>query len=304
MDRIEIPKSEEVGERVKAHRELFYKIFYYRYRELLPSLIMYKTNLDNDYINFYKLEYYLRNGENVVLGFDYYDKLKILGLTNSNYSYVDNPILTKKDIIFFQDVAPADNYKEITYYDNCKSGNFIVLQNKRNNYIPDFSIVSFYTDQLAEISLSRYSVIMQAKINTILKGDIGNETITSIANDMYNGIPYIKTGLEFDPTEQIITIDNNVTEVLANLKKEFNNKLTELNNVIGINTTFTDKESGVTNLELSSNQGYTSANSNVYLSSREEALQKIYIASGIKIVPYFNNSVRAELMESRENEDS
>lgn len=304
MDNINIPKSEEVAERVKVHRKLFFNIFYFRYRELLPSLIMYKTNLENDYINFYKLEYYLRNGQNVVLGFDYYNKLKILGVTNSNYSYLNNPILTKKDIMFFDDVAPADDYKEITYYDNCKSGNFVVLQNKRNTYTSDFTIVSFYTDQLAEISLSRYSVIMQAKINTILKGDIGNETITQIANDMYNGIPYIKTGLEFDPEEQIITIDNNVTEVLANLKKEFNNKLTELNNVIGINTTFTDKESGVTNLELSSNQGYTSANSNVYLSAREEALKKLYLAYGIKIIPYFNNSVRAELMENRENENS
>lgn len=304
MNEILMPKVDEIGERVKAHRLIFYQILNTRYRELLPSLILYKTNIKDNYLNFYKLEYYLRNGSSVVIGKDYYDNLKILGITKNHYDYLNTPILTKKDITFFTDIAPAKHYKQITYYDNCETGNFIVLQNKINNYLSDFNIIDFYCEELSEIALSRYSVIMQSKINTVLRGEVNNETITQIANDMYNGMPYIKTGLAFDPVDQIITIENNSSEILTNLKKEYNNKLSELNNMIGINTTFTDKESGVTNLELSSNQGYTSANSNIYLSSREESFKKLFLRYGIKIVPYFNNSVRAELMENRENENS
>jgi len=304
MNEILIPKSTEIGERVKKHRLAFYNILNARYRELLPSLIFYKTNLENNYINFYKLEYNLRNGNSVAVGLDYNDKIKVLGTTKEIYDFLNNPILTKKDIDFFTDIVPAKHYKQITYYDNCSTGNFIVVQNKINSTLSDFLILDFYCEELSEIALSRYSVIMQSKINTLLRGEVDNETITQIANDMYNGIPYIKTGLGFDPVDQIITIENNSSEILTNLKKEYNNKLSELNNMIGINTTSTDKESGVTNLELSSNQGYTSANSNIYLSAREESFKRLYLRYGIKILPYFNNSVRGELMETRENENS
>lgn len=293
MNYIHSEKIEDIGERVRAHKDIFYNILVARYRELLPSLIYYKTNQENNRINFYNLEYLLRDGKKVVIGVDYFNQLKLLGTTEKTFLPYEKETITKSDINFFDYIRPKDTYALITF-EYPQTGNCAIIENKKNSRLSDFNIVNFYADELSEIERSRYSLILQSKVNTILRGDEGSESIALIANDLYNGKPYIKTGFDFDPMDSIIPIENKATEQLVNLKKEYNNKLTELNNMLGINSTALDKESGISDEELNSNSPYTISNSNIYLLAREEGFKKIYLRYGIKIVPYFNSEVLSE----------
>ncbi|MEI2420871.1 hypothetical protein V6O07_11410, partial [Arthrospira platensis SPKY2] len=128
-------------------------------------------------------------------------------------------------------------YKEITLQDDCETGNFVVIRNKAINYVSDFEVIEHYVDELSEIVVSRYSISMQTKINTLFKGEVGDETINQLITDVYNGNPFISGSLLFDPEEQIYHMQNSgLASNFAELKREYQNKISELNNMLGINS--------------------------------------------------------------------
>ena len=53
------------------------------------------------------------------------------------------------------------------------------------------------------------------------------------------------------------------------MKREYQNKISELCNFLGINSLAVDKESGVSDTEANSNRSFTTANSSIYLRGRE-----------------------------------
>ncbi|NLB89591.1 MAG: hypothetical protein GX790_10370, partial [Syntrophomonadaceae bacterium] len=156
----------DLEKRLLDHRNRFISIFLGRYKELLPSLIVYE-NIETTALNQLKIETTLRNGYNLVIGQATNDKIMILGyVTNTNTpenvnNFLSRNLLDKDDIHFVvaSDLIPK-HLKEISYYDDCKTGNFIVLKNKALNYISDDSILQHYTIELAEIVISRFSLAM------------------------------------------------------------------------------------------------------------------------------------------------
>ena len=294
-------KNEDLKSRVVNHKERFIKLFEGRYRELLPSLIVYKNN--DTGIDFLKVENALRNGYQVVIGENVLGVLCIFGYVNTTDS-IENPndllsqkILTKDDITFtiHEKLIPPE-LKEISRLDNCTTGNFVVLRNKTLNYVNDLEIVRHYTDELSEIVLSRFSLAMQAKINTFLIGDIGDETINQIAQDLYNGSPYVKVSTLFDVKDNIYTFNNqNLSTNFAELKREYQNKISELNNMLGINSLAVEKASGVSDTEAKSNRSYTVSNSNIFLEARNNPLKKLNKRYEKNIEAIYNDEVSSEL---------
>jgi len=124
-------------------------------------------------------------------------------------------------------------------------------------------------------------------MQTIFRGDIGDETINQLVTDLYNGAPFIKTSKNFDIDEQIIKLDNSSTELLTSLKNEYNNVLSEFNNLLGINTSYKEKESGISNVELNGNINFINSNANMYILARNSAFKKLYKRFGIKIIAKF-----------------
>lgn len=305
---IKYPLKEEMTQdlkrRVVHHKQRFKKLFYGRYRELLPSLIVYE-NGNATSINFLKMEVALRNNYHVVIGKAKNDKIMILGyITNpessENYDIFkhDSPY-TIKDINFIikKDLIPT-NMKEITYHDDCKTGEFIVIKNKVVNYISDLEVLKHYTDELAEIVLSRFSISMQSKINTFFMSETNDETVNQIANELYNGSPYIKLTKLFDPKDNIFTINNeHLASSFTELKREYQNKISELNNMLGINSLAVEKTSGVSDTEAKSNRAYTTSNANIYLSSRNDPLEKLNRRFGLNIEAIYNDEVSSEFSE-------
>lgn len=300
---LKVDIGQDLKQRVVNHRETFRRIFSLRYLEMLPTLFTY-TNTENLSINFLKMETALNQGTDIVIG-EANGNLQILGyvtnrdsLENPSILFSDNR-LTKDDINFIipkKDI-PKD-LEEITYLDNCQSGNFVVVRNKTLNYVSDREIINHYTNELAEIVLSRFSLTMQTKIQTFFKGDEGDEDINQLVSDLYNGAPFVKVGKFFDIKDNIVRIENdNIAMQFAELKREYQNKVSELNNMLGINSLAVEKSSGVSDTEAKSNRAFTTSMANIKIESRNDAFKKLNKRYNTKVEVIYNDEVASELME-------
>lgn len=296
------PTKESLKEKIVLHRQRFIKIFTGRYLEMIPSLIFYK-NGDGTSIDFLKLEIALRNGYDVIIGETSKRQIQVIGYANSKQTNSDPSMLWEQNDLKHGEIhfvipeyLRLPYYKEITHQDDCKTGNFIVVRNKTLNYVSDREIIEHYVQELSEIVVSRYSISMQIKVNTLFMGEANDETLNQMITDVYNGNPFITATKLFDPNDQIYHMQNTgLASNFAELKREYQNKIAELNNMLGINSLAVEKESGVSDNEAESNRGFTVSNSNVYLDSRCNAFEKINKRYDLNITPMYNDEVKSEL---------
>ena len=278
---VEVELNQDISRRVMEHRNRFRRLIFNRYVEFLPLLINY-TNKNTVSINFLQLETGLRQGYQVVIGKARNEEIMILGYIHNHYyknsedyfnhfNFSTEYRLTEKDIIYtIPEYLRPDYALEIQHYDNCTSGDFIVLRNKPVTLNNDYLIIEHYCDELAEIILSRFSLIMQSKFSKIFISDINDETVNQFITKLFNGSPYIKIDGYLDPEEDIIDLGStHITTALTEMKREYQNKISELCNFLGINSLAVDKESGVSDTEANSNRSFTTANSSIYLRGRE-----------------------------------
>lgn len=297
---IEQSFKEKIKQRVVTHRNRFYKLIYNRYAEILPFTISYE-NIDERFkVNLIQLESMLRHNYNVAIGEDVTGDIVILGYVNSNnknnfdYNYLPKTY-TKKDINFIINEAYIlPIYNQLNQFN--KNGNFIVIQNKVYNYINDYEIIEHYAEEIAEISLSRFSLILQAKVMTFFRGDLNGDDLEEVIDDLFNGAPAIKTSVQFDVNENIIRFDNgNITSTLTELKREFQNKLSELNSMLGLSSLGVNKESGVSDEEAQSNASFKKSNENIYLFARNNALKYLNERYEMNIHAEFSENMAKEL---------
>ena len=149
---------------------------------------------------------------------------------------------------------------------------------------------------MSEINLSRFSIYIQSKVSTILRGESNDEDIESMADDIYNGSPFIETTQLFDPEESILKLDNSsIISALPELKREYQNKLAELNSMLGLNSLGVDKESGVSDTEANSNKSFKKSNENIYLLGRNTPLEFLNKKYGTNIKAEYNDSMIQQL---------
>ena len=303
-----LPKT--LKEKVVSHRERFAQIFMARYLEMLPSLIHYK-NSETVSVDFLKVEIALRHGFDVVIGETKLGNIQVIGYATTQETKT-NPkdlwttkVLSKSNINFIIDKKyQLDNYQEITDIDSSLTGNFVVLRNKNIQYIDDMIILKHYVDELAEIVLSRFSISMQVKVATLFKGEAGDESINELISDIYNGNPYIKGSKLFEPEDQIYHMQNQgMAQNFQELKREYQNKISELNNALGMNSLAVEKSSGVSDVEAQSNRSFTTSNANIYLDGRNNGLRHLNKRYGLQLEAIYNDEVVSEFQELANEQD-
>jgi hypothetical protein len=298
---IEQSLNEKIKMRLVSHRNAVYRFFRNRYREFLPVVIGY-TGLENTKIDPIQLEIWLRQGYGVAIG-ETKRGVMILGTVSrqsniyslsSNFSVAP---MTSNDITYFINEKIRVKNKEITFHDGYETGNMVVIYNKPYQLTNDFEIIDLYSERIAEIALSRYSIYMQAKIATVIRGESDDEDVEQLTQDLYNGSPFIETTLEFDPRQSVLSIDNGASVVgaLPELKREYQNNIAELNNILGLSALGVDKASGVSEIEAQSNKAYQKANSNVYLKSRNEKLKLLNDKFNLSIKAEYADEIASEL---------
>lgn len=307
-------KPMDLKTQVFHHRERFKELFKARYMEILPSLIFYK-NFQSVSVDFMKVEIALRSNYDVVIGQAKTPQgnlnIQVIGYANSSLTKNDPKDLfstegLKQSAINFviKEQFRMPHYEEISHDDECQTGNFVVLRNKSHNYVSDMRIIDHYVDELAEIVLSRFSLSMQVKINTIFLGEPNDTTIEEMVQEIYSGNPYIKASVLFDPDEQIKHFDNaGIAANFQELKREYQNKIGELNNMLGMNSLAVEKSSGVSDEEAQSNRSYTTSNANIYLDARNNGLQRLNKRFKLNLEAIYNDEVVSEFQEiEKENE--
>lgn len=303
---VEVESNQDIGRRVMEHRNRFRRLIFNRYVEFLPLLINY-TNKQSVGIDFLQLESGLRQAYQVVVGKARNDEIMILGYVQNTYpksskdyfkqfNFATEYRLTEKDIIFtIPEYLRPDYALEIQHYDNCRSGDFVVLRNKPVTIGNDYEIIEHYCDELAEVVLSRFSLIMQSKFAKVFKSDINDETVNQFITQLFNGSPFIKTDGYFDAEEDIIELDSDyVVTALSEMKREYQNKISELSNFLGINSLAVDKESGVSDTEANSNRSFTTSNSNIYLRGREP-IQMLNKRFELDLQPYYDDEATSQI---------
>lgn len=303
---VEVELNQEISRRVMEHRNRFRRLIFNRYVEFLPLLINY-TNKDTVSINFLQLETGLRQGYQVVIGKARNGEIMILGYIQNHYyknsedyfnhfNFSTEYRLTEKDIIYtIPEYLRPEYALEIQHYDNARSGDFIVMRNKPLTLSNDYEIIEHYCDELAEVVLSRFSLIMQSKFAKVFKSDINDETVNQFITQLFNGSPFIKTDGYFDAEEDIIDLESDyVVNALSEMKREYQNKIGELSNFLGINSLAVDKESGVSDTEANSNRSFTTSNSNIYLRGREP-LQLLNQRFDLDIQPYYDDEATSQI---------
>ena len=301
--------NEKIALKSVNHRNRFARLFLLRYMEMLPSLIKCKGG-ERTSIDFLKMEIGLITNYDIVLGKNQLGKWCLVGYTKNRDTITDknkffinqnNRRLNQNDIIF---ISNRKNYpekmKEITLEDDGKTGEFVVIRNKTLSYVSDEEIINHYTIHLAEIVNSRFSLALQSKVMTFFKGNIGDETVNQIVEELYNGSPYSKVTEFFDPSDQIITINNgNISSNLSELKREYQNIIGELNAMLGIDTLGVDKESGVSETEAQSSNAFSNSIANIKLASRQSSYDLIEKNTNgeIKLKAIYNNQVASEMQK-------
>lgn len=300
---IEQTLSEKVKTRVVTQRNNFFNFFKNRYIEFLPTVISYEGLNDKGVlIDPIQLEIWLRQGYGVAIGQTKTGTM-ILGTVNqsntlSNIQTYGTRPLTGNDVNFFiSNKIKEKYYKEITFHDGYETGNFVVLWNKPIQLTNDFNIIEMYSERIAEIAMSRFSIYMQAKISTVIRGEANDEDVEQITQDLYNGAPFIKTTKFFDPEESILSINEGqgLISALPELKREYQNNIAELNNILGLSSLAVDKESGVSQSEAMSNKAYQKANANIYIQSRNEKLKHYNDRFNTNIVASFSDEIASQL---------
>lgn len=303
---VETELSQDISLRVIEHRNRFRKLIFNRYLEFLPLLINY-TNKDSVAIDFLQLETALRQGYQVVVGKSRNGQIMILGYIKNNHyknssDFMNNfnfdfeRRLNEKDIYFTIPKYLRPEYAlEIQHFDNCKSGDFIVMRNKPVTLNNDYEIISHYCDELAEIILSRFSLIMQSKFAKIFKSEVNDETVNQFITQLFNGSPFIKVSGLFDAEEDIIDLASDyVNNALVEMKREYQNKISELSNFLGVNSLAVDKESGVSDTEAKSNRAFTTSNSNIYLRGRDP-LNMLNQRFDLDIQPFYDDEATSQI---------
>lgn len=305
--------NKTLKDKVVHHRERFTKLFKARYMEMLPSLIKYK-NAETVSVDFMKVEIALRNGYDVVIGETKNGSIQVIGYATSNKTSSNPSDLWSSNSLRHADInfiipkyLQLDYYKEVSHDDSCQSGNFVVLRNKNLNYVSDVEIIDHYVDELSEIVLSRYSISMQVKITTLFLGEPNDETTREIISDIYNGNPYIPASKLFDPKEQIFFMNNEgVAQNFQELKREYQNKISEMNNMIGMNSLAVEKASGTSDEEAKSNRAFVTSNANINLDGRNNGLLKANKRWDLDIEAIYNDEVSSEfekLHQLQENKE-
>src|SRR5699024_11882581 len=103
---------------------------------------------------------------------------------------------------------------------------------------------------------------------------------------------------------QIYNMENhNIAQNFQELKREYQNKIAELNNMLGINSLAVEKSRGVSDSEAKSNRAYTTCNANIYLDARNNGLKKLNKRYNLVIEALYNDEVLSEFSELAREEE-
>lgn len=295
----DIEETIEVGfaDKVSNFRKRTFDIMMSRVTEVVPQLLYYENlppSLSSSHI-----ERLLRLGWNdIVIGEDITGQVIVLGVVIAyEVNFLGYPLAKQIQWIpeLKKQMLPKNKYKQITPYS--KDGNYVVIRNKYNKeFFPELEIIEYYTEHLAEIKATRFSLSLQAKAITYFKGTDpeNNERVKKMVDAFFNGDPAITLDSNLSDKEIIGTIASAsmIPQLMIQNKDEYNNVLNEMYSMLGIQNLGVDKAAGVSKMEASSNDGFLSAVANIGINARQDGFNLANEKWGYNIKVGYNNDIK------------
>lgn len=292
----------------------YYRIYNDYLTNLVLNLITYENapdTLDERFLEF-NLRYY---GFARVGGLDH-DNVFVLG-QNQNGEYGLNALGSLID----QSTIPNpfsvdDKTKELPYltrmnYREHEAG-YVTLTNKYNYYLSglmstftDMQLIDRVSKSLAKIKASEMRNVDLMKQQFIGLTKNKNLTANQVYQQIQEGQSFIGIDEDLGDITRVLDVtDFNIHDYLASLKTAWNNEVSELLTMLGINTVGVDKKERLVSMEAEANAQLTEASANVYLQARNQQLEILNEVLGTKIEATFNQQAFQQLVKLQDAQNT
>lgn len=302
------------GDNFATMEQDYYNIYVDYFTNLVLNLITYENapaTLDERFLEF-NLRYY---GYARVGGVDK-DNVFVLG-QNQNGEYGLNALGSLIDQSTIPNpFAVDDSTQELPYltrmnYQDNKDG-YVTICNKYNYYMAglmttftDMQLVDRVSKSLAKIKASEMRNIDLMKQQFIGLTKNKNLTANQVFQQIQEGKSFIGVDSDLGDITSILDVtDFNIQDYLPSLKTAWNNEVSELLTMLGIDTVGVDKKERLVAMEAAANAQLTEASANVYLQARNQQLEILNHVLGTKIEATFNQQAFQQLVKLQDAQNA
>lgn len=302
------------GDNFATMEQDYYNIYVDYFTNLVLNLITYENapdTLDERFLEF-NLRYY---GYVRVGGVDK-DNVFVLG-QNQNGEYGLNALGSLIDQSTIPNpFAVDDGTQELPYLTRMnyqdKNDGYVTICNKYNYYMAglmttftDMQLVDRVSKSLAKIKASEMRNIDLMKQQFIGLTKNKNLTANQVFQQIQEGKSFIGVDSDLGDITSILDVtDFNIQDYLPSLKTAWNNEVSELLTMLGIDTVGVDKKERLVAQEAAANAQLTEASANVYLQARNQQLEILNNVLGTKIEATFNQQAFQQLVKLQDAQNA
>lgn len=302
------------GDNFATMEQDYYNIYVDYFTNLVLNLITYENapdTLDERFLEF-NLRYY---GYARVGGVDK-DNVFVLG-QNQNGEYGLNALGSLIDQSTIPNpFAVDDSTQELPYLTRMnyqdKNDGYVTICNKYNYYMAglmttftDMQLVDRVSKSLAKIKASEMRNIDLMKQQFIGLTKNKNLTANQVFQQIQEGKSFIGVDSDLGDITSILDVtDFNIQDYLPSLKTAWNNEISELLTMLGIDTVGVDKKERLVAMEAAANAQLTEASANVYLQARNQQLEILNHVLGTKIEATFNQQAFQQLVKLQDAQNA
>lgn len=302
------------GDNFSTMEQDYYNIYVDYFTNLVLNLITYENapdTLDERFLEF-NLRYY---GYARVGGVDK-DNVFVLG-QNQNGEYGLNALGSLIDQSTIPNpFAVDDSTQELPYLTRMnyqdKNDGYVTICNKYNYYMAglmttftDMQLVDRVSKSLAKIKASEMRNIDLMKQQFIGLTKNKNLTANQVFQQIQEGKSFIGVDSDLGDITSILDVtDFNIQDYLPSLKTAWNNEVSELLTMLGIDTVGVDKKERLVAMEAAANAQLTEASANVYLQARNQQLEILNHVLGTKIEATFNQQAFHQLVKLQDAQNA
>ena len=302
------------GDNFATMEQDYYNIYVDYFTNLVLNLITYENapdTLDERFLEF-NLRYY---GYARVGGVDK-DNVFVLG-QNQNGEYGLNALGSLIDQSTIPNpFAVDDRTQELPYLTRMnyqgKNDGYVTICNKYNYYMAglmttftDMQLVDRVSKSLAKIKASEMRNIDLMKQQFIGLTKNKNLTANQVFQQIQEGKSFIGVDSDLGDITSILDVtDFNIQDYLPSLKTAWNNEVSELLTMLGIDTVGVDKKERLVAMEAAANAQLTEASANVYLQARNQQLEILNHVLGTEIEATFNQQAFQQLVKLQDAQNA
>lgn len=302
------------GDNFATMEQEYYNIYVDYFTNLVLNLITYENapdTLDERFLEF-NLRYY---GYARIGGIDK-DNVFVLG-QNQNGEYGLNALGSLIDQSTIPNpFAVDDSTQELPYLTRMnyqdKNDGYVTICNKYNYYMAglmttftDMQLVDRVSKSLAKIKASEMRNIDLMKQQFIGLTKNKNLTANQVFQQIQEGKSFIGVDSDLGDITSILDVtDFNIQDYLPSLKTAWNNEVSELLTMLGIDTVGVDKKERLVAQEAAANAQLTEASANVYLQARNQQLEILNHVLGTKIEATFNQQAFQQLVKLQDAQNA